>query len=74
MEKEVKGKKTNSLPDPKLIFRYVLFIYILAMTLYGIVTGLDYPVWMLLVLVFLAGINLGTLIKGKKNNDLTLLN
>ncbi len=56
------------------IVRYSLFGFMAVMLVFGIFTGLDYPVWMLLILVFLVGFNVGILLKDKRNHDLTLLN
>lgn len=56
------------------IIRYALIVFIAIMIVFGIFTDMNYPIWMLLILVFLAGLNLGTLIKDRRNNDLTLLN
>jgi uncharacterized membrane protein YdbT with pleckstrin-like domain len=56
------------------IIRYTLFMFIGFMIVLGIVSGTNYPTWMLFVLVFLAGVNIGTLIKENKDKDFTLLN
>lgn len=71
MEQKVKKKKYSIRIS---IIRYSLYIFIGFMIVIGIISGTKYPTWMLLVLVFLAGVNLGTLIIKDKDKDFTMLN
>lgn len=59
----------------KLLIKYSLYLHVLIMVLFDMYSEKDFPIWMILLLVFLVGLNIGTLIQSQKSrHDKTRMN